>query len=210
MIRYVGPDDVCKLVIENRPEVVLGHGKADAIVVGSGVPVQSVDQRDRVLTALQDGGPAIIDAGALAFVDWSGLEPMSAILTPHAGELARLLDSLGRHLELDYEAAALAAALTGQVVVLKGNTTLIAEPNGDVVAVGPNSTALATAGTGDVLAGIMGALLASNVGKDLVEVAELAIRLHSEAANRAAAAGPVVAMDVVNSLREVVLQWQEA
>ena len=76
-------------------------------------------------------------------------------------------------------------------------------------AVGPNSTALATAGTGDVLAGIMGALLASNTQgeRNLIDVAELAILIHSEAAARAAEAGPVVALDVAEQVRSVVRDW---
>jgi len=207
MIRYVGPTAVEHLVIEARPEVVLGFGKADAWVLGSGVDPADTQQVTNIFTAVKQGVRIIIDAGALFVVDFEKLAPLCAILTPHAGELARLLDAFGRHLELDYEAAQLAARITGQVVILKGNTSLIAHPNGDVVAVGPNSPALATAGTGDVLAGILGALLCANPTADLVEISELAVLLHSEAASRAAKLGPVVAMDVVDSLRAVVLEW---
>jgi len=208
MIRYVGPDDVSKLVIESRPESVLAFGRIDAWVLGSGVSFEDKEQRQNILQALADEKPKVIDAGSLAIADFTKLAPLSAILTPHAGELARLLDSFGRHFELDFEAVKAASAMTRQVVILKGNTSLIAHPSGEVVAVGPNSTALATAGTGDVLAGVLGALLAANPEADLVEVSELAILLHSEAATRAAQSGPVVAMDVVEELRSVVRDWQ--
>ena len=93
-----------------------------------------------------------------------------------------------------------------------GVTTLIADPLGEVRAVGPNSTALATAGTGDVLAGILGALLATNADSqpNLLDVAELAVIIHSEAATRAAAAGPVVALDVAEQVRTVIRDWMPA
>jgi len=210
MIRYVGPESVSKLVIESRPECVLGTGKVDAWVVGSGISGDDSEQVENLRSALSDDKPKVIDAGALTIVDYTKLSPLCAILTPHAGELARLLDSFGRHFELDYEAVQAAAAMTRQIVILKGNTSLIAHPNGEVIAVGPNSTALATAGTGDVLAGVIGAILAANPLADLVEVAELAILIHSDAARRASVSGPVVAMDVVDALRSVVQDWRNS
>ena len=209
MIRYVGPAAVERLVIEARPEVVLGFGKADAWVLGSGVDPADGVQVANIQTALESGAKCIIDAGALFAIAFENLPALRAILTPHAGELARLLDGFGRHYELDYEAAQAAAAITRQVVILKGNTSLIAHPNGEVIAVGPNSPALATAGTGDVLAGILGALLAANPNADLVEIAELGVLLHSQAASQAAQLGSVIAMDVVDSLRSVVLDWSK-
>ena len=207
MIRYVGPAEVERLVIEARPEVVLGFGKVDSWVLGSGIDPADGFQVANIHTALESGAKCVIDAGALFAVAFERLAEHTAILTPHAGELARLLDGFGMHLELDYEAAQAAAAITRQIVILKGNTSLIAHPSGEVVAVGPNSSALSTAGTGDVLAGILGALLAANPDADLVEVAELGVMLHSEAATEAAKSGPVVAMDVVENLRSVVLKW---
>ncbi len=207
MIRYVGPAVVEQLVIEARPEVVLGFAKVDAWVLGSGVDPAEELQVANIHLAAAQGAPCIIDAGAMFVISYDQLLPLSCILTPHAGELARLLDDFGMHLELDYESVQAAARITQQIVILKGNTSLIAHPNGEVVAVGPNSPALSTAGTGDVLAGILGALIAANPGADLVEVAQLGVLLHSEAASRAAALGPVVAMDVVDNLRTVVLDW---
>lgn len=212
MVRHVAPASVTNLLLEVRPEVVAGFGRAQAWVLGSGVPVDDEVQVANILEAAAQACPLVIDAGALELVDYSTLDPQTCILTPHAGELARLLDRYGKHLELDYEAVVAAAAITNQVVMLKGNTTLIADPLGDVRAVGPNSTALASAGTGDVLAGILGALLAANATSEpnLLDVAELAVNIHSEAATRAAEAGPVVALDVAEQVRAVVRDWMPA
>jgi NAD(P)H-hydrate repair Nnr-like enzyme with NAD(P)H-hydrate dehydratase domain len=176
-------------------------------VLGSGVDPSDVFQVANIETAISTGARCIIDAGAMFSIKLEDLSSETAILTPHAGELARLLDGFGRHYELDYEAVQAAASITRQVVILKGNTSLIAHPSGEVLPVGPNSPALATAGTGDVLAGLLGALLAANPTGDLVEISELGVRMHSEAGSRAAALGSVVAMDVVASLRSVVLDW---
>ena len=212
MVRHVAPASVTNLLLEVRPEVVAGFGRAQAWVLGSGVPVDDVLQVANILEAASQKCPLVIDAGALELVDYSTLDPQTCILTPHAGELARLLDHFGKHLDLDYEAVVAAAAITNQVVMLKGNTTLIADPLGEVRAVGPNSTALATAGTGDVLAGILGALLAANATNklNLLDVAELAVNIHSDAATRAAEAGPVVALDVAEQVRAVVRDWMPA
>lgn len=212
MVRHVAPESVTNLLLEVRPEVVAGFGRAQAWVLGSGVPVDDEVQVANILEAAAQACPLVIDAGALELVDYSGIASQTCILTPHAGELARLLDHFGKHLDLDYEAVVAAAAITNQVVMLKGNTTLIADPLGEVRAVGPNSTALATAGTGDVLAGILGALLAANATSEpnLLDVAELAVNIHSEAATRAAEAGPVVALDVAEQVRAVVRDWMPA
>ena len=212
MVRHVSPASVTNLLLEVRPEIVAGFGRVEAWVLGSGVPVDDEVQVANIRVAAAQGCPLVIDAGALEIVDYSSLAAQSCILTPHAGELARLLDRYGKHLDLDYEAVVAAAAITDQVVMLKGNTTLIADPHGEVRAVGPNSTALATAGTGDVLAGILGALLATNADgeTDLLDVAELAVHIHSEAATRAAEAGPVVALDVAEQVRTVIRDWMPA
>ncbi len=211
MVRYLGPDSVNRLVLESRPETVCKPGEADAWVLGSGIEKSDSSRADAVIEASLLPGFKVIDAGALEIVDFTRLNAQSAILTPHAGELARLIDRFGRHFDLDYEAVQAAAALTRQVVILKGNISLVAHPSGEVTAVGPNSSSLATAGTGDVLAGIIGALLAVNThdpALDLFEVATLAVSIHSEAAERASKDGPVAALDVAEAVRSVVRDWQ--
>lgn len=125
------------------------------------------------------------------------------ILTPHAGELARLLDTdsdavAARRLEH----ARRAAARSGAIVVLKGDDTLVAEPDGRVGVSAGGSPALATAGTGDVLSGVLGALLAR--GMEPFAAACAGVRAHAEAGRRAAVVldGPdgVIASDIVDEL----------
>jgi NAD(P)H-hydrate epimerase len=127
------------------------------------------------------------------------------VLTPHEGELARLLglsaaEVAAERLRLVGEAA----ALSGAIVVLKGDDTLVAEPGG-TTAVSPGATpALATAGTGDVLAGVVGALLAG--GLDPFAAACAGVRLHALAAQRAAALrgrDGMIASDVIEQLSTV-------
>jgi NAD(P)H-hydrate epimerase len=126
-----------------------------------------------------------------------------AILTPHAGELARLLaagsDAVSaRRLEHAREAARRAGAL----VVLKGDDTIVAEPEGRVGISRGGSPALATAGTGDVLSGVVAALLARGMAP--FDAACAAVYAHAEAGRRAAVIldGPdgVIASDVIDEL----------
>lgn len=108
-------------------------------------------------------GPMVVDADALA-VHANALEEFAvasgrAILTPHAGELARLLGMTSEDVESDRFGAARAAASRARaVVVLKGPYTVVAAPDGRLVVNPTGNPALATAGSGDVLAGLMGAL----------------------------------------------------
>ena len=136
------------------------------------------------------------DLGALA------TRPAPTILTPHEGELARLLDTdsdavKARRLEHVRAAAAAAQA----IVLLKGDDTLVAEPGG-LVAVSPGATgALATAGTGDVLSGVIAAVLSR--GLDPFMAACAGVRLHARAGIRAAhekGVDSVIARDVIDSL----------
>jgi hydroxyethylthiazole kinase-like uncharacterized protein yjeF len=131
------------------------------------------------------------------------LRSAPTVLTPHAGELGRLLEVGSEEVERERLRHVRAAAERAQaVVVLKGDDTLIAEPSGRV-AVSPGGTpALATAGTGDVLTGVIAALLAA--GLDPVTAAAAGVSLHAEAGREAArrlgAAEGVVASDVIAAL----------
>lgn len=211
MVRYQGPEGVAQLVLENRPEVVCTEGRADAWVLGSGVPESA---GERFAAAFVNEFPKVIDAGALAVCDFQKLAG-DAILTPHAGEAAALVSRLDEAIdrkivESEPEAIALRlAALTSQTVCLKGNITIIANPVGEVVSVGPNPADLATAGTGDVLAGILGALLAANHSDfNSLDIAQLAVMIHSEAARRLAENGPIAALDLANEVRRVIADWR--
>ena len=213
MVRYEGPAEVSRLVIEVRPEVVCGPGRAQSRVLGSGVPLVGA-QAEAIGAFVQADELLVIDAGALSLIDFAALKPATAVLTPHAGEMARLLERLGITIEFDYEAAQRVAAALNQFVLLKGNITFVAAPWGEVVTIGPNPPALATAGTGDVLAGILGAVLAHNHDQIVADenlfltAIELAVLLHSAAAELAAKDGPVAALDVAEAVRLVVRDLQ--
>lgn len=216
MARYVGPERIANELLPKRPEVVLGEGPADAWVLGCGVdPIRSSEQAAQITSLAPTAKFIVADAGALSLIDFANLQGR-AILTPHAGELERLFARLGAPLSseeiaADPAGAALAAArLTRQIVLLKGSVTQIASPSGEVRGIGPNSAALATAGTGDVLAGLLGALLAANAPAlaegtaDLMDIAELAVIVHSRAAEDAHKRGPVAALDVAEGIRSVM------
>jgi NAD(P)H-hydrate epimerase len=128
------------------------------------------------------------------------------VLTPHAGELARLLETDSAEIERRRLAHARAAAeSSAAVVVLKGDDTLVAHPDGAVAVSAGGSPALATAGTGDVLTGVISALLAQ--GLDAFTAAAAGVFVHAEAgrqaARRAGSVEGVVATDVVEALPRV-------
>src|SRR5699024_9882752 len=131
---------------------------------------RATEVRAAITQALADGLPAVLDAAALELApqELAG----NVVLTPHAGELARLLTTRGQATSrADVEAAPLQAARdaaqsTGAVALLKGPTTLVLAPDGTALAQADGSPWLATAGTGDVLAGVLGALLAQH-GEEL-------------------------------------------
>jgi NAD(P)H-hydrate epimerase len=125
------------------------------------------------------------------------------VLTPHAGELARLLELDSAEVEHErLRHARDAAERSGAIVVLKGDDTLIAEPAGRVAVSRGGSPALATAGTGDVLTGVIGALLAQRL--DAFLAASAGVWLHAaagrEAARRQGVAEGVIASDVIGAL----------
>lgn len=217
MVRYLGPKSVNDLVLSNRPEVVLGLDRANAVVVGSGIAeADASEQQENIAEAMQLAVPMVIDAGALALVDYQSLKA-PAVLTPHAIEAAKLYSRLiepisPEDLEIDPEAVAIKLAdITQAVVVLKNNTTFVAMPGFEPVVSGPGSTHLATAGTGDILAGMIGALCAKAVSLDfemtngrLAEIAIIANQLHSEAAEIAAAKGEFGASSICKAISEAV------
>ncbi|HEX7590379.1 MAG TPA: NAD(P)H-hydrate dehydratase [Candidatus Limnocylindrales bacterium] len=175
---------------------ILDHDH-DALVVGPGLkPSLSMTELIRALLAPEDDGepmPAVLDAEALrslATVDgWAADVAARCVLTPHVGEFLRLRaadgvdpDTLG-DLVLDdarrLSAARDAAIEWGHVVVLKGARTVIADRDGRTAISPFENVALATAGTGDVLAGTIGALLAQGLGT--FEAAQLGVYLHAMA-----------------------------
>jgi hydroxyethylthiazole kinase-like uncharacterized protein yjeF len=197
MVRYVGPDHPAEQVRMHWPEAVVGAGRVQAWVLGSGVDPHADDgQADAVRDGLGSRLPCVVDAGALALLaeDPSLRDALSdlTVLTPHAGELARLLTAVrGGEREVErseVEARPLAAAraivaATGATVLVKGATTIVVPPRGPVRSVSRAPAWLATAGAGDVLAGVLGALLAAGLAP--ADAAALAADVHGRAATLA-------------------------
>lgn len=127
--------------------------------------------------------PAVIDADALNAFDRTDSPrrfPGNCVLTPHAAELARLTGSSTAAIESDRIAATTAfAAESGAVVLLKGAPTVVAGPDGALALIGSGGPELATAGSGDVLAGVVGALLAA--GLSAMDAATTAAWVHGRA-----------------------------
>ena len=159
----------------------------DAVVIGPGLGRQPAGQR-RIRAFIGElRGPAVVDAdalNALAQVDrwW---QPLRAplVLTPHPGEFARLsrtsLDKVGTDDAARASAAREASIRWGQVLVLKGPRTVIATPDGTLIRSDVATPALATAGSGDVLAGIIGAYLAG--GLSPLDAAGCGVAVHGAA-----------------------------
>jgi hydroxyethylthiazole kinase-like uncharacterized protein yjeF len=218
MVRYVGPQDVTHLVLSVRPEVVAGPGRVTALVVGSGFPDTSADElRDRLGELHGVDVPVVIDAGAMIH---RHLFPGPAILTPHRGELQRLAEACGAPDESPEEVAAWLADHLNAVVVLKGNSTLVVSPGGRTSRLPAAPTWLATAGTGDVLAGVMGAVVVAvatahldqGLGRDqLHDAGVVAGMIHQRAAVRASQLtgreAPLLPSDLAEEVRGAVAEF---
>ncbi|MBN2177615.1 MAG: NAD(P)H-hydrate dehydratase [Demequinaceae bacterium] len=221
LVRYLGPRRVQDLVLTARPEVVAAEApaEADALprvgawVLGPGV-ADEPGQEAAIEAALASGLPAVVDAGAIeacvrARVGGGRATPFGRLLlTPHAGELARALAAAGETANAEAveadpaEAARLLAHLSDATVLLKGAVTLVVSPGGPVWSQADAPPWLATAGAGDVLAGIAGVLLASGLEAD--EAGALAALVHGRAATLASGGGPIAALDVADALPATV------
>lgn len=170
----------------------LDDPRVGAVVIGPGFPAGDELLFD-VEAALDSGKPLVLDAAAIdAALPRLSETPRKAILTPHEGEFSRAFPQLyGSKIDR----AKAAAARTRAVVIYKGADTIIAAPDGRVAAAWPGSPWLATAGTGDVLAGACGAMLAR--GGDAFDAAVAAVGWHIA---QAARIGPgLVADDLVRN-----------
>jgi hydroxyethylthiazole kinase-like uncharacterized protein yjeF len=222
MVRYVGPPTPTLLVRSQVPEAVLGEGRVQAWLVGPGLDAddpsaEGLQQRAAAISALDSGLPCVVDAGGLDLV--TGPRTSPTLLTPHAGELATLLTRLEADTgaaTVDRAAVTLAplaharrlADLTGSTVLLKGATTLVVPPTAAAdhgVPVRSQADApswLATAGSGDVLAGLAGTLLAS--GLSPLDAGSVAALVHGLAGHAANPGGPVRALGVAQAVPAVV------
>ncbi|MEJ5889221.1 NAD(P)H-hydrate dehydratase [Pseudokineococcus marinus] len=219
MVRYLGPTPPTDLVRARWPEVVPGPGRVQAWLLGPGVDPDDEGQGEHVREALAQDVPCVVDAGALPALV-TALEEgergsAGTLVVPHAGELVRFLGLLGHDCtRADVQARPLeharrAVDASGVVVLLKGSTTLVVDPDGEgggprppVRAQADGTPWLATAGSGDVLAGVVGALAA--LGLAPRDAGAVGAAVHGLAAHAASGGGPLHAEAVLHALPEVL------
>ena len=204
------PDEDGSLTPAGAELVLERSGRADALILGPGLGRQAgAFELARHLAAEADL-PLLLDAdglnahaGALGSLAGRGAP---TVLTPHAGELARLLDSDSPAVAAHrWQSARQAAEQSGAIVVLKGDDTIVAQPEGLVAVSRGGSAALATAGTGDVLCGVVGAYLAKSM--EPFEAACAGVLVHAVAGRLAAeriGAEGVIARDVIELLPDAL------
>jgi hydroxyethylthiazole kinase-like uncharacterized protein yjeF len=187
------------IVTQGRPSEA---GRVQAWVVGPGMGTDDA-ARSVLAEVLATDLPVLADADALTLLakepDLVRGRAAPTVLTPHDREYARFGQEVG---DDRIGAARRLAAVLGAVVLLKGDATVVAAADGRAFVNGTGSPWLATAGTGDVLSGITGALLAT--GLDPAEAAAVAAHLHGRTGRLAAEAGPLVAGDLVRRLPEAI------
>jgi hydroxyethylthiazole kinase-like uncharacterized protein yjeF len=196
MVRYAG--EAADPVRARHPGVVVGEGRVQAWVVGSG----GDDQAATALgLSLADEVPVVVDADGLQHLTpGHGRE---LVLTPHAGELARMLDVDRSEVEArQLEHARTAAEKFDAVVLLKGRHSLTVRPDGRAAVTTSGVPWLAVAGAGDVLSGVVGSLLAA--GLSPFDAAAVGSWLHGAAATLAGRGGPVTPEAVADAVPEVV------
>ena len=220
MIRFHSSSGLAHLVLHSTPSAVVQPGKVSAWLLGSGISAKKYSDVSTWLRhrwfklATSQTVPTVLDAGALSL---AGALEQPTLITPHSGELSTLLTARGvpvsvEAIEGDPKKWVQGAAKTlGVTVLLKGSTTYVA--NDDILIELPPATSwLATAGTGDVLAGIIGALISTNsieILNDynrLAEVAATGAFIHARAALNASRGGPISAESVVQEISGAISQ----
>jgi hydroxyethylthiazole kinase-like uncharacterized protein yjeF len=196
MVRYVG--EAADAVRARHPGVVVGEGRVQAWVVGSGGDDQAAAALEK---SLADDVPVVVDADGLRHVRRG--HGRGLVLTPHAGELAQLLGVERTEVEARQLAHARRAAEEyDAVVLLKGRHSLTVAPDGRAEVTTSGVPWLAVAGAGDVLAGVIGSLLAT--GLQPFEAAAVGSWLHGAAATLASGGGPVTPEGVADAVPAVV------
>ncbi|MEO6885367.1 MAG: NAD(P)H-hydrate dehydratase, partial [Jatrophihabitantaceae bacterium] len=206
MVRYLGlaPEGIRA----RYPEVVLhpdarpADVRVQAWIVGPGLGGDDV-ARALLTEVLATDVPVLVDADAITLLaDAPRLvrdRRAPTLLTPHDREFERLFGDVGTD---RLAAARRAAADLDATVLLKGNATVIAEPDGQTYVNATGTPWLATAGSGDVLSGLIGSLLAAGLPCGLA--AAVGAYVHGVAGQRAAAAGPPSATDILAELRGAI------
>jgi len=231
LVRYAG--GAPGHVISHWPEVVIARqgpaaaGQVQAWVVGPGGGTDEAAHQ-RLAEALAVAVPVLVDADGLTLLaqdaDLRSLvkqrdgDGLVTILTPHAGEFARLGFELSTGGAADRLGAVRAAAADlGAVVLLKGHSTIVAAPTGEVYVNTMADSALATAGSGDVLSGLVGSLVAAQVARSsdlgggaIAEVVACAALIHGLAGQLAAATlRPVTALDILAAVSEAIADLRQ-
>jgi len=210
MVRYLGPSRAADFVLNRRPETVTVPGRVHAWLLGSGMDAMTRDPKTAGIleSAIGQGLPTVLDAGALDLVT---RVTGPTLITPHFGELARALQMSKQQIAADPAAAViLAVRKLGVTVLLKGHTTYVAAPDGTRLTAGVAPSWLATAGAGDALAGIIGALVATHadlIAADpgaLARIAATAAMIHGMAAEAASKGGPFTILDLIGRVPEVI------
>ena len=220
MIRFYSSSGLAHLVLHSTPAVVVFPGNVSAWIVGSGIDAKKYSSfttwlRHRHFKSLKiQGVPTVLDAGALHL---AGKLEQPTVITPHCGELARLLTSRGvsvtsEAIEGNPKKWVVTAAKTlGVTVLLKGYRTYVAQD--DFLIELPIATPwLATAGSGDVLTGILGSLIATNFieilndKNRLAEIAATAAYVHAQAAKNASRGGPISAGSIIPEISGAITQ----
>ncbi len=216
MIRFYASSGLDHLVLHETPSVVCHPGNVSAWIVGSGIDARKYSSlttwiRYRHFKSIKiQGVPTVLDAGALKL---AGKLEQPTVITPHSGELARLLNSRG--VSVTAEAiegnpkkwVVIAAKTLGVTVLLKGSRTYVANDS-NLIELPVATPWLATAGTGDVLAGILGALVAThlieilNDPDYLAPLAASAALIHAFSATLASGGSPISAEQMIPKISE--------
>ncbi|MEV6478650.1 NAD(P)H-hydrate dehydratase [Streptomyces sp. NPDC051576] len=207
-VRYVGP--AADAVIARFPETLVSDGgprkagRVQAWVVGPGAG----DDAGTVAEVVTAEVPVLIDADGLRLADPDAVRARTAptLMTPHSGEAAALLGVAREEVEgARLDSVRELAGRYGATVLLKGSTTLVADSGGGAVRVNPTGTGwLATAGSGDVLSGLAGSLLAA--GLSAFDAGSVGAYLHGLAGRLASDGAPVGAHDVAEAVR---VAWRD-
>jgi NAD(P)H-hydrate repair Nnr-like enzyme with NAD(P)H-hydrate dehydratase domain len=212
MLRYVGPRRAADFVLHRRPEAVTGIGRVQAWLLGSGVDGDHLDDEteEGFRTAASSGLPLVLDAGALSLRE-RATGPV--VLTPHFRELATASGQEVDEVAADPAGAAARAAETwGCTVLVKGHRTYVASPGGTRLVAASAPSWLATAGAGDALGGVLGALVATHAdevaddAEALARLAATAAVVHGLAASRASAGGPLTVLGLVHALPATIAE----
>ena len=218
MVRFYSSSGLAHLVLHESPEVVVQPGAVTTWLAGSGIVEDRFDDyttwlRHRWFKVIErQSVPTVLDAGALGL---AGKLSQPTLITPHAGELSRILKKLGTNVSADeisdypIEWASEVANQLDVTVLLKGSKSVVV--NNEIQIQLPAATPwLATAGSGDVLSGIIGAIAASNEIEILnsdsrfAEIAASASFIHDQSARLASKGGPISASSIITRIPEAV------